>query len=66
MWTDPKTQAWLKSSIDPAFGFPGLARFSWATVKVMLENDAHSVKWCSLNFIYPLVGGQVMLTEALR
>jgi ribonuclease H2 subunit A len=27
------------------FGLPGIARFSWATVKVLLSKDAHEVKW---------------------
>ncbi|KAF8656204.1 hypothetical protein AX16_002640 [Volvariella volvacea WC 439] len=43
--SDPKTQAWLKTSLEPTFGFPKLVRFSWTTVKVMLEKDAHDVKW---------------------
>ncbi|KAF7964576.1 hypothetical protein HWV62_5484, partial [Athelia sp. TMB] len=43
--SDPKTQAWIKNSIDPVFGLPALARFSWTTVKVALERDAHAVKW---------------------
>jgi ribonuclease H2 subunit A len=43
--TDPKTKAWLGASLDKTFGFPGLARFSWATVKVILEKEGHPVKW---------------------
>ncbi|EIW84266.1 ribonuclease HII [Coniophora puteana RWD-64-598 SS2] len=43
--SDPTTQAWLKSSVDPTFGFPSLVRFSWTTVKVLLEKEAHPVKW---------------------
>jgi ribonuclease H2 subunit A len=27
------------------FGLPSIARFSWATVKVLLSKDAHEVKW---------------------
>ncbi len=42
---DPNTQAWLKGAMDPVFGFPKIVRFSWATVKVILENNAHKVKW---------------------
>ncbi|KAG6873939.1 hypothetical protein C0995_008978 [Termitomyces sp. Mi166 len=42
---DPKTQAWLKESIEPTFGFPKLVRFSWATIKVLLDQHAHAVKW---------------------
>ncbi|KAG1821690.1 ribonuclease H-like domain-containing protein [Suillus subaureus] len=43
--SDPKTQAWVKASLDPTFGFPSIVRFSWTTVKVILEKSAHSVKW---------------------
>ncbi|KAH8118070.1 ribonuclease H-like domain-containing protein [Phellopilus nigrolimitatus] len=43
--SDPKTQAWLRDSIEPTFGFPSLARFSWGTVKVALDKNAHAVKW---------------------
>ncbi|KDQ15915.1 hypothetical protein BOTBODRAFT_144929 [Botryobasidium botryosum FD-172 SS1] len=43
--SDPKTQAWLRSSIEPTFGYPTLARFSWATVRTALEGGAHAVKW---------------------
>jgi len=42
---DPNTQAWLKTAVDPVFGFPSVARFSWTTVKLILEKSAHSVKW---------------------
>ena len=42
---DPKTQAWLRDSLEPTFGFPSLVRFSWATVKVALEKYGHAVKW---------------------
>ncbi|KAH7920659.1 ribonuclease HII [Leucogyrophana mollusca] len=43
--SDPKTQAWIKDSVDPTFGFPSLVRFSWTTVKVILEKSAHSAQW---------------------
>ncbi|KAG1886999.1 ribonuclease H-like domain-containing protein [Suillus subluteus] len=43
--SDPKTQNWVKNSLDPTFGFPSIVRFSWTTVKVILEKSAHSVKW---------------------
>ncbi|KIM39871.1 hypothetical protein M413DRAFT_446791 [Hebeloma cylindrosporum] len=43
--SDPNTQAWLKTAIDPVFGFPKIVRFSWTTVKVILEKNACSVKW---------------------
>ena len=43
--SDPKTKAWLESHLDRTFGYPKIVRFSWATVKHILEKDAHSVKW---------------------
>ena len=46
--TDPKTVAWIKSSLEPTFGFPSLVRFSWTTVKVALEKHGHSVKWYAI------------------
>lgn len=57
--TDPNTQAWLKNNLEPVFGFPKIVRFSWATVKVILEKSAHKVKWyvsmstfnCELTFL---------------
>ena len=45
---DPKTQAWIRKSLEPTFGFPSLVRFSWTTVKMVLEKDAHPVEWCVL------------------
>ncbi|KAF8825123.1 hypothetical protein HHX47_DHR7000080 [Lentinula edodes] len=43
--SDPKTQHWLKASLDPTFGFPKVARFSWTTVKLLLEKQGHAVQW---------------------
>ncbi|PIL35590.1 hypothetical protein GSI_02318 [Ganoderma sinense ZZ0214-1] len=43
--SDPKTQAWIKGSLEPTFGYPSFVRFSWATVKVALEKDGHAVEW---------------------
>ncbi|KAI0719271.1 ribonuclease H2 subunit A [Cerioporus squamosus] len=43
--SDPNTQAWIRSSLEPTFGYPSFARFSWATIKVVLEKDAHPVEW---------------------
>ncbi|KAJ3793888.1 ribonuclease H2 subunit A [Lentinula aff. detonsa] len=43
--SDPKTQYWLKTSLDPTFGFPKIARFSWTTVKLLLEKEGHAVQW---------------------
>jgi ribonuclease H2 subunit A len=43
--SDPRTQAYLKESLDPVFGYKGIVRFSWATVKVLLEKQAIECKW---------------------
>ncbi|CCM01387.1 uncharacterized protein FIBRA_03438 [Fibroporia radiculosa] len=43
--SDPKTQAWIKGSLDPTFGFPSLVRFSWTTIKLVLEKNGHVVQW---------------------
>ena len=45
VFKDPKTQAWLRDAVEPTFGYPSLVRFSWATVKVALDKNAHAVKW---------------------
>ncbi|RXW25543.1 hypothetical protein EST38_g318 [Candolleomyces aberdarensis] len=43
--SDPNTVRWLKGAVDPVFGFPKLVRFSWTTVKVLLDKEARGVKW---------------------
>ncbi|PWN25997.1 ribonuclease H-like protein [Jaminaea rosea] len=35
--SDPNTVAYLHRTLDPVFGWPGIVRFSWATVKTLLE-----------------------------
>lgn len=42
---DPKTQAWIRDSMEPTFGYPAIVRFSWSTIKVVIERSAHPVKW---------------------
>ncbi|EIN04881.1 ribonuclease H2 subunit A [Punctularia strigosozonata HHB-11173 SS5] len=42
---DPKTVAWMDCSLDPVFGYPSVARFSWSTIKNRLAQKAHEVKW---------------------
>jgi ribonuclease H2 subunit A len=32
--------AYLKRTLDPVFGWPGIVRFSWATAKTMMEDKA--------------------------
>ncbi|KAG8212993.1 ribonuclease H-like domain-containing protein [Butyriboletus roseoflavus] len=44
-YLDPKTKAWIETSLEKTFGFPSVARFSWTTVKVILEKSAHPIKW---------------------
>ncbi|PUU76489.1 ribonuclease HII-domain-containing protein [Tuber borchii] len=40
---DEKTKGWLKRGMDPVFGWEvGMARFSWATAKDMLEGGGKS------------------------
>ncbi|KAF7330531.1 Ribonuclease [Mycena venus] len=43
--SDPKTKEWLRNSIEPVFGFPKIVRFSWSTVKVLLEKEGKAVEW---------------------
>lgn len=42
---DPNTKSFLSSNIDPIFGFPTFVRFSWSTVRVLLEDKAIEVTW---------------------
>ncbi|GAA5832651.1 hypothetical protein JCM3766R1_004280 [Sporobolomyces carnicolor] len=43
--SDPKTVAWLESNFHPVFGFPNVARFSWAPVKNALLKKGVAFKW---------------------
>lgn len=61
--------------MDRTFGFPGLVRFSWATVKVILEKEGHPVKWyelciCRFNDVVDVGGrideGQARLIQAFE
>ncbi|KAL7754052.1 hypothetical protein RI367_000031 [Sorochytrium milnesiophthora] len=42
---DPNTSAWLGANVDHVFGFPGIARFSWSTCALMLDQRAAAVTW---------------------
>lgn len=53
-YVDPKTKEWIKKSLDPTFGFPAIVRFSWTTVKVVLEKDGHAVEWYVLQMTYAI------------
>jgi ribonuclease H2 subunit A len=46
--TDPNTKLWIKDSLERTFGYPSIARFSWTTIKVVLEGQAHEVKWYAI------------------
>ncbi|KAG0007112.1 Ribonuclease H2 subunit A [Modicella reniformis] len=43
--SDPKTVAWLRSNMDPIFGYPNIVRFSWQTCKTLLEASGKTVRW---------------------
>lgn len=40
--SDPNTVAYLHRTLDPVFGWPGVVRFSWATVKTLLEEKVRA------------------------
>ncbi|CAO1626561.1 unnamed protein product [Sympodiomycopsis kandeliae] len=39
---DPNTVAYLQRSLDPVFGWPGVVRFSWATIKTLLDEKSRA------------------------
>ncbi|KAI0303745.1 ribonuclease H2 subunit A [Multifurca ochricompacta] len=43
--SDPSTKAWVRDSLEKTFGYPSIARFSWATIKTALDDKAHEVEW---------------------
>jgi len=43
--SDPNTKTWVKDSLERTFGYPSIARFSWTTIKVVLDDSAHAVEW---------------------
>jgi len=43
--SDPNTKTWVKDSLEKTFGYPSIARFSWTTIKVVLDDNAHAVEW---------------------
>eukprot|EP00842_Homolaphlyctis_polyrhiza_P004920 jgi/Hompol1/5429/HPOL_004506-RA len=42
---DAVTVAWLKSTIDPVFGFTKLVRFSWSTADKLMDEHCVLVLW---------------------
>ncbi|PVF95676.1 ribonuclease H-like protein [Serendipita vermifera] len=43
--SDPNTKEWISSHLDATFGFPSIARFSWAPIKQASETKGHQVQW---------------------
>lgn len=43
--SDPSTVAWLKSNIDPVFGYGDMVRFSWSSCDRLLQEHAFPVQW---------------------
>lgn len=42
---DPGTKKFLERSLDPVFGYPILARFSWSTIKNILDKSGCKCDW---------------------
>lgn len=43
--SDPNTKAWISSHLDKTFGYPTIARFSWAPIRLAMETKGHKVQW---------------------
>jgi ribonuclease H2 subunit A len=52
--SDPNTKAWLKRNIERTFGFPSVVRFSWGTVKNILDEKEYDVQWYVWQFVHAL------------
>ena len=46
------TKEWLRQHVKPVFGFPSIVRFSWATVRTILEAEAAPVTWCVAGLLF--------------
>jgi ribonuclease H2 subunit A len=46
--SDPNTKAWIQKNLDKTFGFPNVARFSWAPIRNAIEENGHKVLWYAL------------------
>lgn len=42
---DPDTKKFLRDCMDPIFGFPTLARFSWSTITKILDTSGSKCDW---------------------
>ncbi|CAG2113685.1 unnamed protein product [Medioppia subpectinata] len=47
--SDPKTKSFLSKNMDPVFGFTTFVRFSWSTVKNILDDKAIQCDWCVIS-----------------
>ena len=45
---DANTKKWLRTNIDPIFGFPSVIRFSWKTTTALLDDNAVPAVWPDL------------------
>jgi ribonuclease H2 subunit A len=43
--SDPRTVAWLENNLDPVFGYTNIARFSWATVRSLMDKKGGLSFW---------------------
>jgi ribonuclease H2 subunit A len=43
--SDPNTKAWIQNNLERTFGFPSIARFSWGTVKNILDEPKYKIQW---------------------
>ena len=43
--SDPRTSGWIAEQCDPVFGLPQIARFSWGTVKHLLDKRGVKSRW---------------------
>jgi ribonuclease H2 subunit A len=53
--SDPNTKAWITAHLDATFGFPSIARFSWAPIRGASENNGHPVQWYVVS-LFTIVG----------
>ncbi|CAG2165670.1 unnamed protein product [Oppiella nova] len=43
--SDPKTKSFLSKNLDPTFGYTTFVRFSWSTIKNILDDKAIDCQW---------------------
>ena len=55
---DPETKRFLEDSLDPVFGYPTLARFSWSTITKILDSVGADCHWVKLDDDKGLTGGK--------